>query len=226
MSYFSRYFNLMLDLALPQVCEFCEATLVPARRVPLCTYCHAALPRQPAPVEVLTPDASSRISSITTPLIYTGYAAWLIAQLKFAHNARAAKILAAEIAAAAQVDSSPEAWPQILMPVPLSWRGQFHRGYNQADWLCYYVSLQLNIPTEYNALSRKHRTSQRTLSKAQRLALPNNTFKVSRKCNVKHVAIIDDVYTTGATTRALANQLYSAGADRIDVWSATRAVLT
>jgi ComF family protein len=224
-SYFSGYFNRILDFALPQICELCEATLVPARRVPLCAYCHAALPRQPTPVELFTTVAGSTINSITTPLIYTDCAAWLIAQLKFAHNARAAKILAAEIAAAVLKDMSPELRPQILVPVPLSWRSQFRRGYNQADWLSYYVGLQLNIPTDYKALSRTHRTSQRTLSKAQRLTLPNNTFKVAPSFQTKHVAIIDDVYTTGATTRALANQLRRAGVERIDVWSATRAVL-
>ena len=60
-------------------------------------------------------------------------------------------------------------------------------------------------------------------------AMPADTFTARRSVHLKqqlaqrHVAIVDDVLTTGSTVRLLTNKLRQAGARRVDVWAATRA---
>lgn len=61
------------------------------------------------------------------------------------------------------------------------------------------------------------------------MSLPANTFRISSHAKIKrllcqsHVAIVDDVLTTGSTVSTLAATLRRAGVRRVDVWAATRA---
>lgn len=210
----------LLDLCLPDLCELCDLQLPPGVRL-LCRYCRDTLPRAPVTHEPLSRDPNIP-DLLLTPLAYEDSARLLVSLMKFHHNQRAARILALPlIELVGHLYGTAGALP-VLIPVPMSWRARVTRGFNQSEWLA--AALCRRLPCHYRTriVSKRHTPSQRTRSRSQRLALKAKTFTVRANFMPHHIAIIDDVYTTGATVRALRSRLRNAGAQRVDIWCATR----
>jgi ComF family protein len=115
--------------------------------------------------------------------------------------------------------------PQRLLPVPLSLERQRMRGFNQAQLLGGWLSTALAIPLDSRALVRtRHTASQQGLDLAARQHNLHNAFELATGAQVDglHLALVDDVLTTGATARALAALLRQAGARRVDVYCLAR----
>jgi len=82
----------------------------------------------------------------------------------------------------------------------------------------------LQIPLILSGCRRGRPTPpQLTLDRSERASNVRSAFHVELPTQLNHVAIIDDVITTGSTVRALAYQLKRAGAARITVWACARA---
>jgi len=116
--------------------------------------------------------------------------------------------------------------PDMLIPVPLHSLRMISRGFNQAYELATYAGRVLNLPLHANALRRQRSTrAQSGLSRKQRRQNLHGAFSWygARKPG-RHIALIDDVMTTGATVTECARVLKKAGAKRVDVWVAARAV--
>lgn len=100
-----------------------------------------------------------------------------------------------------------------LIPVPLHQYKKFDRGYNQSELLCKGISEILNIETNSNLVLRKKNTkSQTKLNKFLRWENAQNTYEISEEINLKkwkHIAIVDDVITTGSTIESIANEIIS-----------------
>lgn len=115
--------------------------------------------------------------------------------------------------------------PHALLPVPLATRRLRQRGFNQASMLARWLGQQLDLPCEENLLQRILDTSaQQDLdAKARQLNL-RNAFVLTPDAQVagRHLALVDDVLTTGATAQALARLLIDAGAARVDVYCLAR----
>lgn len=116
-----------------------------------------------------------------------------------------------------------ESWPAALIPIPLHrWR-LFKRGYNQALELSKLLSRELFIPTIYQGIERIQSTRPQTLlPKESRARNVKDAFLVQAKLP-NHVAIVDDVLTTGHTVAALTKALFKQGVEKVDVWCVARA---
>lgn len=115
--------------------------------------------------------------------------------------------------------------PDALLPVPLAARRLRQRGFNQAAMLARWLSRQLDLPCEENVVHRIQDTSaQQDLDAKARKRNLRNAFALTSDANVKgrHLALVDDVLTTGATAQALARLLMNAGAARVDVYCLAR----
>jgi len=113
----------------------------------------------------------------------------------------------------------------VIIPMPLHWRKRLERGFNQSELLARFVSRRTGIPIA-NALRREKRTDpQAGLTRAQRRLNVAGAFGVSRRSEIqgRHVLLIDDVFTTGATASACAAVLKRAGAQRVTVLTLARA---
>ena len=113
----------------------------------------------------------------------------------------------------------------VIVPMPLHWRKRLQRGFNQAELLGRQVSNRTGIPL-VNALKRRKRTDpQAGLTRAQRRTNVAGAFEVRRPADVqgRHVLLIDDVLTTGATASACSAVLKRAGASRVTVLTLARA---
>jgi len=115
--------------------------------------------------------------------------------------------------------------PELLIPIPLHPNRLRQRGYNQSLELTKDLSKQLNIPISNNILSRIIDTqSQSTIPFKQRKQNIQNAFQLLQEKPPKHIALIDDVLTTGHTANAAAKLLRKAGATTIEVWTIARTI--
>ena len=116
--------------------------------------------------------------------------------------------------------------PDTLIPVPLHNFRMIKRGYNQAYELASHVGRVLDIPVLPNHLRRNRNTrAQSGLSRKQRRKNVQGAFYWRGRARPgHHVALIDDVMTTGTTVTECARVLKKAGARQVDIWLAARAV--
>jgi len=119
----------------------------------------------------------------------------------------------------------------VLVPVPLHWRRGWSRRYNQSGALARVISTQSGVKVASEALRRVRATEQQIgLSRAQRASNVQGAFKVAPERNAdiagRHVVLIDDVLTSGATTDACARALLRAKAAQVDVLVFARVVDT
>lgn len=110
-----------------------------------------------------------------------------------------------------------------LLPVPLHrWR-EVRRGFNQATELAVPVALELGLPLVDNVRRRIATPYQSGLDAASRRRNLKSAFAVRGRIRSRHVAIVDDVVTTGETCRELAKCLQGSGVDRVSVLALARA---
>ena len=114
--------------------------------------------------------------------------------------------------------------PQIIIPVPLHIKRQRLRGYNQATEIALPISKNLSINLDLNLCTRiKNTKPQARLDKINRLRNLDSAFIVNSDHAYKHVALVDDVVTTGSTINAISRALLKSGVDNIDVWCVCKA---
>ncbi len=123
--------------------------------------------------------------------------------------------------------SEPFKPADVVVPIPLSRRRRFERGYNQAELIADGFSKLAHIPIDRRSLARlKHTTvSRAAMDKKGRRMTVRNAFAVSRTKLIKdlNVLVIDDVMTSGATASMTAKALKQAGAARVEVLTIARA---
>jgi ComF family protein len=113
--------------------------------------------------------------------------------------------------------------PQLLVPSPLSDARLRSRGFNQALVLARRVSRQLGVPVAAGAIAKGRDTPpQAGLTRAARRGNLRDAFQSRQRVEGLHVALVDDVMTTGATADALAAVLERAGAIRVSAWVVAR----
>ncbi|WJG09329.1 ComF family protein [Aliiglaciecola sp. LCG003] len=143
----------------------------------------------------------------------------LIQGLKFSKKALYAKALAQVFCHFA--DSLPSL-PQALVPIPLHPKRLATRKYNQAACIAQQIAKLKGIKCYANTLKRlKYTQPQTDLSAAQRYTNTRNAFACHRPLiGVDHIAVFDDVITTGSTVSAAVNVLKERYPSlRIDVWA-------
>jgi len=116
--------------------------------------------------------------------------------------------------------------PDCLLPVPLHPARLRQRGFNQSIEIARIISRRLQIPIEYDAVIRQRKTTSQTgLNAQQRQKNIRGAFEVATEIKAKHILIIDDVMTTGATVNELARLLKKYNVSRVGVLSVARAPL-
>jgi ComF family protein len=116
--------------------------------------------------------------------------------------------------------------PDMLIPVPLHNFRLIKRGFNQAYELSSYAGKILDVPVLSTALRRYRNTqAQSGLSRKQRRKNVRGAFYWQPPgIAASHIALVDDVMTTATTVSECARVLKKAGAKRVDIWVAARAI--
>lgn len=113
--------------------------------------------------------------------------------------------------------------PEAILAVPMHARKLRRRGFNHSYELAKRIAKSLDIPLLDNCISKQRDTPrQTTQSLKQRKQNLRGSYALTKKCWQKHVAIIDDVVTTGSTAEEMSKILKKNGVDYIQVWGIAR----
>ncbi|MEM9100999.1 MAG: ComF family protein [Pseudomonadota bacterium] len=205
-----------------KVCEFCFSELQEIRGA--CKGC--ALPMQ---VDQAGFCGQCREKRMTTTIILAAYRYapplnFLVHGFKYHQQVTILDSLCNKLNSVIKAAySEQESLPSTLYPVPLHPKRHRERGYNQAVEIAKRLrDCELAIPVSSQCRRIKNTRSQSELTHAERARNVEAVFEINETVD-SHVAIIDDVLTTGATVAALAQTLKESGAKRIDVWCIARA---
>ena len=198
----------------PNACVFCGMCL-PEQDVPICRGCYSDLPC--APRSLVPPDAP--LTFMIAPLEYRFPIDAAIKAWKFRRRLEyTPAFVHLLIEALAALPERPEA----LLPVPLHWHRQALRGFNQAEELAAPLKQSLGIPVLRNVRRVRHTPPQSELGAAQRRKNLSAAFRLRGGIRAKHVLLVDDVVTTGATCNELAKMVIRAGVAKVSVLALAR----
>ncbi len=149
----------------------------------------------------------------------------LITGLKFGRQLSKGSVLGELLAdAVCQEWYKDGVFPEAIIPVPLHAKRLRQRGFNQALELLWPLKRRLKLPILLDVCQRVRATKpQSGLSAAKRKQNLQQAFKIMKPIPFQHVAIMDDVVTTGTTVSALSRSLKEAGVLQIDVFCICRA---
>lgn len=214
------------DLIAPRLCVVCGRRLAPAERS-LCSVCMLHLPRT---TWQFTPDDNQMVQLFwhLTPirqaaalLYYEPHSemARIIYELKYHDRPDVGEDMGRLMANEMQYGRFFDGI-DLLLPVPISRKRRRQRGYNQSEALALGISQVTGLPVVTHALMRKHfRQSQTHLSAFERQENVADMFRLvdDSQLRNRHVLLIDDICTTGATLRACADVLSSIEGIRLSV---------
>ena len=224
----------MLRFFYPPICVLCGGQGSAGRD--LCADCFGELPwnRHPCPrcAAPLPPDADTPLcgecikrlpswDEAMSPLAYGFPADKLVQRFKFEGDLAVGRLLGSLLG---EYLAAGDAKPDCIVPVPLHAARLRERGFNQAVELARPVSKRLKIAVRLDVCERSRATQvQSKLDADERRRNLKHAFSVKAPVQGLHVALLDDVVTTGATAESLAKTLREAGARRVSLWSACRA---
>jgi ComF family protein len=163
---------------------------------------------------------------VVAALVYRFPADRLVCRFKFGRDFSCGSLLGLELLAA--VRRSEARLPDLIAPVPLHRVRHYFRTFNQADMLARQLAGPLGVPVHSRLLSRSRKTrAQSGLDAAGRRRNIRGAFSAAGSARQMldglHVALVDDVLTTGATLVECTKILRRAGVARVSVWVAARA---
>jgi ComF family protein len=216
----------VLDLLVPQRCAacgageriVCAACLAELRllRGPLCARCGSPTAW---PVERCAECFGRRLAftQARAAVAYEGSMRALVAAWKERGHRRLGRVFAGLVA-----EVVPRPPVDVLTFVPGDPERSLWRGQNTAETLARLLAVEWALPVDALLERTRHVQTQRGLTRAQRRGNVRSAFHAATAPAV--VALVDDVYTTGATVAAAATELRKAGARKVYVATLARAV--
>ncbi|PZF72154.1 ComF family protein [Taibaiella soli] len=207
-----------VHLFFPNLCEGCSRSLVADESV-LCLHCKQLLPRT-AYHHIPENESAMRLAgrvpySYGTSFAYfteKGLLQHLLHGLKYKGKKKTGVFLGTEFARELRTTS----WINeidLIIPIPLHAKKERERGFNQSFVVAAAMGKLLQIPVAENGLLRvRHTESQTQKTRLERLENVSGAFKPNIAIEGKHVLLIDDVLTSGATLEAASLAVLEAGA--------------
>jgi ComF family protein len=224
---------------LPHICVLCGAKTT--SDLDLCSACEQGLPRIKSacsqcgnPINTTFANPTLCGACLENPPPYERTLAlyhyqnpidFLILGCKFQGKLVYAKVLGTLLARHLKQYYATHHKPEVIIPIPLHRERLRERGYNQSLEIARPIAKALHIPYKIdNCVRVKPTAAQSLLPPNERKENISHAFALARPLPYKHIAVIDDIITTGSTMRELCNFLRRHTAvQKIDVWSVARA---
>jgi len=164
---------------------------------------------------------SANSGRIITPYRYEFPVSHMIKRLKYGRQRVLGRVLGELLASHIKMENA--SLPDVVVPVPLHRSRQKSRGFNQAADIGKWCAYELGVEFQPNTVIRiAETTSLAGLSRTERQLQILGAFMATVDVADLRVAIVDDVVTSGATTRELSRELFDSGAASVDVWAVAR----
>jgi ComF family protein len=162
---------------------------------------------------------------VYSPYVYSEDIRYLITKLKYQKKIHYANILSALFLQ--QIPNIKDfQLPEIFIAMPMHNTRLRQRGFNQALEISRHLSGHYQLPLDHSSLYRRRYTNlQAGLIATDRQKNVINAFAMKKTLAYEHIALIDDVMTTGSTVNEAAKVLKKSGIKQVDVWSIARAGL-
>ena len=216
----------VMDGILPRRCVLCQRQ----SDWGICDLCHRLLPWIECACEVCGSPmrqsgicgacvANSRVYHHSIiPFHYRPPVSDLVQGLKYAGHLEYAPALAQMLTISVLRSGVPT--PQIILPMPLHNRRMAVRGFNQCTQIAKTVGQTLQVPLDTRSFQRcKNTPAQTDMDEKQRRKNMVGAFRFFGDPGYSHVALLDDVVTSGSTIGAACRTLKSAGISRIQIWA-------
>lgn len=231
----NNWLDIIQDILFPPSCILCGHDGY--KKMDLCEACLADLPLNSAccmrcaqPFECLDQVAqlcgrclskTPQFDETFAPYLYQRSIRYLITGLKFGRQYKNARVLGQLLAE--QIKSRSNL-PDCVMPVPLHQFRYRQRGFNQCIEIANTLARELDLTLDLYSCTRIRNTAQQTrLPARQRRKNMSKAFAITKPLNYQHVALLDDVMTTGTTVSEMAKALKQAGVEKVDIWVCARA---
>lgn len=222
------FLNHLINLFYPQVCAACGNLLMKGEKS-VCLSCRYLLPKTGYEKDIDNPLAKSfwgqfDFHAVTAEYFFskTGKIQHLLHQLKYQGNRDAGFFLGQQIGESIK-DAELFQGIDYLVPIPLHPKKEFIRGYNQSYVIAQGVEDVTNIPIVKYGLVRTVFTSTQTKkTRDERWANVKDIFVIKENeiFENKHILLIDDVLTTGATLMAAGRTLMSVNGVKVSAATA------
>ncbi len=219
----TQYYEDLVSLFYPNICFVCDESLVSQEKY-ICTHCLLDLPRfsleKPEDHILFNRFASFSQLDIAWSLLQFhkhGPAQKLLHKLKYEGQSELGIFLGKLLGQDIKRNFSKSEF-DLIVPIPLHPSRLNLRGYNQSDKIAEGLSLELGVPYQFDNLIRHKKT--KTQTKKSKVGRWQNvseiyTLKSPNEFSGKHILLIDDVITTGATVSGAAELIVLAGAKTI-----------
>ncbi|MBR0275003.1 MAG: ComF family protein [Prevotella sp.] len=218
----------VLDFVSPRLCVICGRRLLPSQPL-LCSHCMLHLPVTDYYLSPLDNPMARLfwglfpIERASALFFYEPKASTreLIYDLKY----RGFPMIGEEMGALIARHYQPAGFFEgvdVIIPVPLTRRRRWQRGYNQSEMLARGIREVTGLPILTDVLKRtSFKGSQTKKNQWERRENVDGVFRLVRPDDIrgKHILLIDDIITTGATIVACADELCKAGDVKISVLS-------
>lgn len=225
MNYIATCFNDLLHLFYPELCPGCGSNLL-QRGKPLCLDCIRRLPLTNFSAHGNNPV--ERIFHGRLPLIsasaYTFFSKHFVMQqllhdLKYRGNRKIGYFFGRRMGAC--LLQHPPAEPiDALVPLPMFAAKEKKRGFNQAETICEGIAAVTGLPLLRNAVIRKDDAATQTRkNRVERWENIQGRFQLLEKDSIagRHLLLVDDVVTTGATLEACGRELLRVPCTRLSI---------
>lgn len=222
------------QLLYPNRCLLCAAAT--GASLPLCQHCRAdlpqntdtcaqcALPLQGTAGQTLCGRCQQRppyFNQAIAPFQYLSPIDHLLGRFKHHGSLTHGRLLAQLLGEA--IERLGPARPQILLPTPIHPMRLRVRGFSQTLELTRHLSKKLAIPWDDRLLTKqRHTPTQQGLDRRARRRNVRGSFHCNTGLPWRHVALVDDVITTGTTADEMARVLKQAGVVEVSVWAVAR----
>lgn len=211
----SIWINDLLNLFFPNYCQSCGNTLVAQEEI-ICFHCLYSLPKTGFHFHADNPIARlfwgrANLHSASSFLFFSkgGKLQHLIHSLKYKGRGETG-ILLGKLYGRELLKSDLFNKAEIIIPVPLHPAKQRIRGYNQSEQIAKGLCDSMGLPLQANNLIKiVNSNSQTTKTRYERWQNVKDTFRIRepKQLEGKHILLVDDVLTTGATIEACALKL-------------------